>query len=197
MAASAAAADSAVGLAITAGGSATYLGPGLAAGMSEAEVFERLNAWGIARDSDLLDLKSNLVATQVVVSTSFDQAKETLLAIVANFRAEAETMRQHGQYEAAQSVARLELVVAEARTRFDAQDVRFTSDLGELVRRQQAVEAWARAEPTRLAATVLAAPAPPFVQQTSPGGTPLTFYPSPGMPGAPATPPPRAATAPV
>ena len=57
MSASAAAADSAIGLAITAGGG-TFLGPGLASGMSEAEVFERLNAWGIARDSDLLDLSS-------------------------------------------------------------------------------------------------------------------------------------------
>ncbi len=75
MAASAAAADSAIGLAITAGGGATHLGPGLASGMSEAEVFERLNAWGIARDSDLLDLKSNLVATQTVVATTFDQAR--------------------------------------------------------------------------------------------------------------------------
>ncbi len=161
---------------------------------------ERMNAWGATRDQELLDLRSNLVATQVVVSTTFDQAKATLLAIVVDFRAEAEMMRQHGQYEAAQSVARFELVVTEARTRFDAQDERFADGLRELVRRQQAVEAWVQAEPTRVAAIVQAAPAPPWVQ-TSPGGTPLTFYPSPGLglptPGlvlpVPTTPPPRTA----
>ncbi len=77
-------------------------------------------------------------------------------------------MRQHGQLEAQQSVARLEHVVAEARQRFDAQEVRFSHDLGELVRRQQAVEAWAQAEPTRVAAIVQAAPAPPWVGRLYP-----------------------------
>ena len=167
------------------------LGPCLSVGMGEASLVEQMNSWGAARDQEALDLRSNLAATQVVVSTAFDQAKETLYAIVVDFRAEAETMRQHGQYEAAQSVARLELVVAEARARFDAQDGRFTDGLSELVRRQQAVEAWARAEPTRVAAAVRAAPAPPWVP-TSPGGTPLTFYPSPGLPAVLSTPPPRA-----
>ena len=200
--------------ALPAGGTQTLamLGPCLSTGMGEAAMVERMNSWGAARDQELLDLRSNLATTQVVVSTTFDQAKETLLSIVVNFRAEAETLRQHGQYEATQSVARLEHVIAEARTRFDAQDVRFTENLGELARRQQAVEAWARAEPTRVAAIVQAAPTPPWVP-TSPGGTPLSFYPSPraavapawapvwdaspGMPAAPTTPEPRAAVAPA
>ncbi len=55
--AASAAADSAVGLAITAGGGQTFLGPGLAVGMGEANMVERLNAWGIARGTELLDLK--------------------------------------------------------------------------------------------------------------------------------------------
>ncbi len=108
---------------------------------------EQINAWGIARDGDLLDLRSNLVATQTVVATTFDQARATLLTIVVDFRTEAETMRQHGQFEATQGLARLEHVVSEARQRFAAQEVRFSHDPGELVRRQQAVEAWAQAEP--------------------------------------------------
>ena len=197
--AGAAASESSLAAVLPAGGTQTngVLGPCLFVGMGEASMVERMNAWGATRDQELLDLRSNLVATQVVVSTTFDQAKATLLAIVVDFRTEAETMRQHGQYEATQSVARLEHVVAEARQRFDAQEVRFTQDLGELVRRQQAVEAWAQAEPTRVAAIVQAAPAPPWMQ-TSPGGTPLTFYPSPGpvgpmLPPVPTTPPLRTA----
>ncbi len=120
----ASAADSAVGLAITAGVGATHLGPGLAPGMGEAEAFERLNAWGIARDGELLDLRANLASTQTIVQATFEQARATLLTIVVDFRAEADTMRQHGLLEAQQSVARLEQVVAEARQRFDAQEVR-------------------------------------------------------------------------
>ncbi len=191
------AAASASSLAAVPAGSATQeiLGLCLFTGMGEAAMVERMNTWGAIRDQALLDLRSDLVATQVAVSTTFDQAKETLLGIVVNFRIEAEALRQHGQYEATQSVARLEQVVAEARTRFDAQDARFTENLGELVRRQQSVEDWARAEPARVAAIVQAAPAPSWVT-TSPGGT-LTFYPSAGLPAAPTTPPPRAAVAPV
>ncbi len=55
------AADSAVGLAIT--GGQKFLGPGLFEGMGEASMVACLNAWGIARDSELLDLKANLSAT--------------------------------------------------------------------------------------------------------------------------------------
>ncbi len=119
---------------VPAGGTQTFsqMGPGLTEGMGEASLVARLNAWGAARDSETLDLKANLSATQVGVSSAFDQAKETLLAIVTNFRAEAEATRQQGQYEAAQSVARLEQVVTEARTRFDAQDGRFSDGLNEL-----------------------------------------------------------------
>ena len=96
------------------GGTQTAGGPCLFVGMGEASMVEQMNTWGTARDRDMLDLKSNLTATQVGVSTAFDQALETLLAIVTNFRAEAETMRQQGHYEAAQSVARREQVVTEA-----------------------------------------------------------------------------------
>ncbi len=184
-------------------GETRTLGPGLVPGMSEAEVFERLNGWGIARDGDLLDLKDNLVQTQAVVATTFDQARATLMGIVVDFRAEAETMRQHSLYEATQGLARLEHVVAEARQRFDAQEVRFSQDLGELVRRQQVVETWAQAEPARVAAIVQAAPAPPWVQPqavTSPGGT-VSFFPGgpvagvvlPPVPTAGFTTPPRPA----
>ncbi len=134
--------------------------------MSEAEVFERLNAWGIARDGDALDLKANLASTQAVVAATFGEARATLLTIVGDFRLEAETLRQHSLYEAHQGLGRLEHVVAEARLRFDAQDARHMQDLGELARR------------------IAAAPAPPTVQPqaqtfraaTSPGGT-VSFYP--------------------
>ena len=81
-------------------GETRTMGPGLVLGMSEAEVFERLNGWGIARDGDLLDLKDNLVKTQAVVAATFDQARATLMGIVVDFRAEAEAMRQHSLYEA-------------------------------------------------------------------------------------------------
>ncbi len=148
----------------TPGGTRT-LGPGLVLGMSEAEVFERHNGWGIARDGELVDLRSSLANTQAVVSATFGEARATLLTIVGDFRLEAETMRQHSHYEAAQGLARLEHVIAEARQRFDAQDARFTQDLIELARR------------------ISAAPAPPGVQPqamafqavTSPGGT-VSFY---------------------
>ncbi len=109
-------------------------------GMSEAEAFERLNEWGVAGDGDVLDLKANLASTQAVVALTFEQARATLMGIVVDFRGEAETLRQHSLYEAAQGLARPEQVVAGARHRFDAQEVRFSQDLGELVRRQQVAE---------------------------------------------------------
>ncbi len=175
---------------VPAGLTRTMLGPCLFEGMGEPSLISTLNAWGTARDREMLELKASLGATQVGVSSAFDQAKETLLAIVTNFRAEAETMRQQGQYEAAQSVARLEQVVGEARAKFDVQDARFASGLSELAQRVQAVDAWAQAEPARVAAIVQAAPAPPWLP-TSPGGT--TYFPlQPDVRPAPATPPPRA-----
>ena len=89
------------------------VGPGLTIGMSETEVFNRLNGWGIARDGDLRELRDNLVQTQTVVSATFEQARAALLAIVVDFRAEAETMRQNSFAEASQGLARLALVVTE------------------------------------------------------------------------------------
>ncbi len=44
-------------------GAPRALGPGLAVGMPEAEVVERLNAWGIARDGVLRDMADNLAQT--------------------------------------------------------------------------------------------------------------------------------------
>ena len=60
------------------------LGPCLVEGMGEASLVERLNAWGMARNREVLDLKANLLATHVGVSSTFDQAKEALLAIVTS-----------------------------------------------------------------------------------------------------------------
>ena len=94
-----------MGAGASAGGPRT-MGPGLVPGMPEAEVMDRLNGWGIARDGDLQDLADNLVQTQAVVNATFEQARATLLGIVDAFRTEAETMRQHSALEAAQGVAR-------------------------------------------------------------------------------------------
>ncbi len=150
-------------------------------GMSEAQAFERLNAWGIARDGELVDLKSNLTNLQSVVGATFAEARTTLLQIVVDFRGEAETLRQHSHYEAQQGLANLEHVVAEARQRFDAQDARHTQDLGELARRITAASA---VQPQAM--TFQAAPAPTVV--TSPGGTVHSFYPG-GPVGGVALPP--------
>ena len=117
------------------------LGPCLTLGMGEEALVANLNAWGSTRDQEVLDLRAGLGVTQAGVAAAFEQARDALLTIVASFRGEAETLRQHGQYEAAQSVARLELVVSEARTKFDAQDVRFAESLTELARRLSAVDA--------------------------------------------------------
>ncbi len=76
--------------------------------MSDGEVFERLNAWGIARDGELVDLRSSLTNTQSVVSTAFNEARATIMTIVGDFRLEAETLRQHSLYEAHQGLGRLE-----------------------------------------------------------------------------------------
>ncbi len=102
----------------------TLLGRCIFDGMGESALVAILNAWGSARDQEVLDLRTGLGVTQAGVSADFEQAKEALLSIVASFRGEAETLRQHGQYEATQSVARLELVVSEASAKCAAQDVR-------------------------------------------------------------------------
>ncbi len=44
-------------------------GPCLFVGMGEAGMVERMNAWGVAREQEALDLRSSLAATQAVVST--------------------------------------------------------------------------------------------------------------------------------
>ncbi len=107
------AAGSAAGLAIYAGGGQqTHLGPGLVVGMTEAEVFERLNGWGVARDGELVDLRSSLANTQTVVNATFAEARGTLMTIVNDFRLEAETMRNHSLYEATQHLARLDQVLS-------------------------------------------------------------------------------------
>ncbi len=102
--------------------------------MLDAEVFYRLNTWGAARDSELVDLRSSLTSTQAIVDATFVDARGMLLSIIAEFRLEAEALRQHSLYEAQQGLARLNQVVAEARGRFDAQDARVTQDLGDLAR---------------------------------------------------------------
>ncbi len=158
------------------------LGPCLVDGMGESALIANLNAWGSARDQEVLDLRATLGFTHVSISAAFEQAKEALLSIVASFRGEAENLRQHGQYEATASIARLELVVSEARARFDVQDLRFAESLAELARRLAVVDAWAQAEPARVAALVQSAPVQCRAPLMSPGGTtPLTFYPSPGL----------------
>jgi hypothetical protein len=132
----------------------------------------QLNAWGAARDRDMLSLRADLSATQVGVSEAFTHAQEAVLAIVSDFRLEAATMRQQGQNEAAQAIARLEAVVGDARARFAAQDATRVDDLGELNRRLLAIDAWAQAEPQRVAAHFRTAAA---TVPTSPGGTPLVL----------------------
>ncbi len=113
MASSAAASESSLALYAASGGTQTFaqLGPGLVVGMGETDMVAALNAWGATRDRELVQLKADLGATQVVVSTAFDQAKEALFAIVTDFRIEAGTMRHDSQIEAAQSLSRLEQVV--------------------------------------------------------------------------------------
>jgi hypothetical protein len=148
-------------------------GPCLTVGMGEASTVDALNAWGAARDGELIQLRlvveahdrelvqlrASLGATQNIVASTFEQAKTTLQAIVDSFRVEAAKLRRDAEVEATQSLARLELVVGEARARFDAQDSLVANGLAELARRLQAVDAWAQAEPARVAALVQAAPA--------------------------------------
>ena len=76
-------------------GDPRHMGPGLAPGMSDTEVVERLNAWGISRDGDLRDISDNLAQTQATVAATFEQARSALLAIIIDSRTAAETMRQN------------------------------------------------------------------------------------------------------
>ncbi len=200
--AAASAAASASSLAVFAAGAGAQtmgqVGPCLTVGMGEVATVAALNTWGatrdseliqlrllvVARDRELVQLKGDLGATQTVVASAFEQAKDALQAIVGNFRVEAEKLRYDGQVEAAQSLSRLELVVGEARARFDSQDALVANGLRELAQRLQAVDAWAQAEPARVAALVQAAPTQQRWRR-SPGGTTLQQEPPP----VPSTPP--------
>ncbi len=149
-----------------------------------------LNSWGATRDRELIQLKADLGATQTVVSSAFEQAKEALQAIVANFRVEAAKLRYDSEVEATQSLSCLEQVVGEARARFDTQDVLVAGGLRDLAQRLQVVDAWAQAEPARVAALVQAAPAQQRWRRRSPGGTvysPIVLQPD--LPPVPSTSP--------
>jgi hypothetical protein len=175
------------------------LGPCLHEHMGEQALVAALNAWGSARDREALALRADLAATQSVVSAAFDQAQAgvsaTLLAIIEAFRTEAATMRQHASHEAQQSLARLELVVAQARVRFDEQDARFSAGLGELAQGLQSADEWAQLEPARIAAAAAAfqtlAPQPAPVAGSVPKAGAVLL--PPWMSAVPKTPPARPA----
>ena len=111
---------------------AARTGPMLEMHMGEAALVDALNAWGSAKDRDFLALRADLRATQVGVSGAFGQAQAAVQGIVDAFREEAHALRQTTFHEAQQSVSRLELVVTEARGKFDEQDARFTAALAHL-----------------------------------------------------------------
>ena len=148
------------------------LGPCLATGMGGEAMVERLNSWGAARDRELIALRADLVAAQTGVSGAFGQAERALVGMATDWRLEAEAMRAGVQREAESAVSRLELVVGDARARFDAVDATRSADLVELGRRLAIIDGWAQAEPQRFTALLRAA------VPTSPGGTPQMFYPS-------------------
>ena len=164
-------------------GEPAALGPALFEGMGESALVAALNAWGGGMHREVLSLRADLGATQVHVSNAFEQAQDAVRELVTAFRVEVVAMRQQSAYEAQQSLERLVQVVDEARARFGEQDTRFSSNLGELAQRLQAADAWAQAEPARVAAIVHAAPAPPWLSAahpiTPPRAAPL------GAPGSP------------
>ncbi len=159
-------------------GGPTVLGPDLWEDMGEPNFVATLNEWGSGLHREVVALRADLVATQAGISGAFEQAQDAIRELVAAFRIEVVAMRQTTANESAQSLARLEHVVEEARARFGEQDARFTSGLGELAQRLQAADAWAQAEPARVAAIVRDTPAPPWLSAPPP---------------APVTPPFRAA----
>ncbi len=113
----AAAGGSAAALAVTdaAGATQALLGPCLYPGMGEAAMLERLNLWGVARDRELINLRADLGAAHTGVTGAFAAAEAALVSIATDWRLEAEAMRQGARHEAAQAMARLELVVGDAR----------------------------------------------------------------------------------
>ncbi len=74
------------------GADAAQPGPMLQMHMGEAALIERLNAWGSAKDRDILALRADLLATQVGVSGAFSQAQETVQGIVWASSRKASTM---------------------------------------------------------------------------------------------------------
>ncbi len=158
-------------------GGPAVLGPALRDDMDEPTLVAALNAWGVDMHREVLALRSDLGATQAAVSGAFVEAEASVRQLVTAFRIEVVAMRQTTALEAQASLARLGQVVEEARARFDTQDARFTTGLAELAQRMQAVDTWAQAEPSRIAAAVQAVPAP-WLGAARPGS---------------ATPPPRAA----
>jgi hypothetical protein len=152
-------------------GGPVVLGPDLWEDMGEAAFVDQLNAWGSSMHREVLALRTDLSATQVGVSGAFVQAQEAVRELVAQFRIEVLAMRQTTMYEAQQSLSRLEQVVEEARARFGEQDARFSSGLGEIAQRLQDADAWAQAEPARVAAIVhAAAPVTPPQRAAQPLG---------------------------
>ena len=116
--AAASAAASASGLAVFAAGGAQttgQVGPCLTAGMGEVATVASLNAWGAARDSELIQLRlvvaahaselvqlrGDLGLTQTIVASAFEQAKAALQDIVDSFRVEAAKMRYDSEVVAA------------------------------------------------------------------------------------------------
>ena len=141
-------------------GGPAVLGPALRDDMDEPTLVAALNAWGTGMHREVLALRSDLGATQAAVSGAFVEAEASVRQLVTAFRIEVVAMRQTTALEAQASLARLGQVVEEARARFDTQDARFTTGLAELAQRMQAVDTWAQAEPSRIAAAVQAVPAP-------------------------------------
>jgi len=162
---------SAAALVDVARGMEQRMGPCLATGMGGEAMVERLNSWGAARDRELIALRAELAAAQTGVSGAFGQAERALVGLATDWRLESEGMRAGAQREADSALARLELVVGDARTRFDAVDATRSADLVELGRRLAIIDGWAQAEPARFSALLRAA------VPTSPGGTPQMFYP--------------------
>ena len=139
-------------------GGPVVFGPDLWEDMGEVAFIEALNTWGSTMHREVFSLRADLNATQAGVTGAFGQAQDAVRDLVTAFRAEVVAMRQTTAYEANQTLANLERVVAEARARFGEQDARFAADLSELAQRLQAADAWAQAEPARVAAIVQAAP---------------------------------------
>ncbi len=202
VAAAAAAASSSGLMVLAARRDEQQVGPCLSVGMGEAATVASLNAWGAARDAELIQLRLVVAAhagelgqlrgdvglTQTVVASAFEQAQAQLQSIVANFRVEAAKLRYDDEVAAAQALSNLEQVVVGARSRFDAQDALIAQGLSELAQRLQVVDTWAQAEPMRVAAMVqAAAPAQAQRWRRSPGGTTLV------PPPVPTTPPPAQA----